>query len=229
MGRGARRQEERFGASPFEALKDLRDKLPDAGDDRTPEETPSPPRLREPRSASRAEREASLLEQALADVRPLEGRGRVPKRQGRLEPRPAGEDRAVQVYLRDLVDGAVPFDIADTDEYVEGAVQGLDRRVLRQLRRGEFSVQDHIDLHGMNREEARDAVARFLRSAVSRGQRCVLVVHGRGLHAKDQIPVLKEKLKAWLTRGAIGASVLAFATARPYDGGAGAVYVLLRR
>lgn len=162
-------------------------------------------------------------------MQPLGDRDRVASTKPAVEPRGLDEDRAVQAYLRDLVDGVVPFDIADSDEYIEGAVQGLDRAVLRRLRRGEYSVQAHLDLHGMNREEARDAVARFVRSSLGRGLRCVLIVHGRGLHAKDQIPVLKEKLKAWLTRGAIGSAVLAFTTARPYDGGAGAVYVLLRR
>jgi DNA-nicking Smr family endonuclease len=131
--------------------------------------------------------------------------------------------------LRALVRGDAPFDLADGDEFIEGRVSGLDPGVVRKLRRGEFAVQGHVDLHGMTREEAKRAVEGFLRSSRSAGKRCVLLVHGRGLHSKDQLPVLKDALRTWLSTARFGRHVLAFATARPADGGAGALYVLLRR
>lgn len=131
--------------------------------------------------------------------------------------------------LADLVDGRTEFDIADSDEYIEGLAQGLDRRLMRKLRRGQFAVQAHLDLHGQTRAEARETVETFIQTSRMQRHRCVLIVHGRGLNSKDQIPVLKENLRLWLTRGRIARAVLAFATARPSDGGAGAVYVLLRR
>jgi DNA-nicking Smr family endonuclease len=131
--------------------------------------------------------------------------------------------------LRALVAGDAPFDLSDSDEFIEGRVQGLDPGVVRKLRRGEFSVQGHLDLHGMTREEAKGAVDAYLRSARSAGKRCVLLVHGRGLHSKEQLPVLKDALRTWLATARFGRHVLAFATARPADGGAGAIYVLLRR
>ena len=131
--------------------------------------------------------------------------------------------------LRALVRGDAPFDLSDSDEFVEGWVAGLDPAVVKKLRRGEYAVQDHVDLHGLTREEAKRSVEHFLRSARGGGKRCVLVVHGRGNHSKDQVPVLKEALRSWLATARFGRHVLAFATARPQDGGAGAVYVLLRR
>jgi DNA-nicking Smr family endonuclease len=131
--------------------------------------------------------------------------------------------------LEALVSGEAPFDIADTDEYVEGHVSGLDPALVRKLRGGEYSVQGHADLHGLTREEARREVVRFLKESRRRGQRCVLLVHGRGLHSEEQVPVLKEALRSWLATARFGRHVLAFATARPQDGGAGALYVLLRR
>lgn len=131
--------------------------------------------------------------------------------------------------LRALVAGDAPFDLSDGDEFVEGRVAGVDPNLVRKLRRGEFAVQGHVDLHGMTREEAKGAVERFLRASRNAGKRCVLVVHGRGLHSKDQLPVLKEALRTWLSTARFARHVLAFATARPVDGGAGAVYVLLRR
>ena len=90
-------------------------------------------------------------------------------------------------------------------------------------------MQAHVDLHGLTREEAHIRVETFLHESRTNDRRCVLIVHGRGLNSKDQIPVLKDAVRLWLARGRIAKSVLAFATARPTDGGAGAVYVLLRR
>jgi DNA-nicking Smr family endonuclease len=131
--------------------------------------------------------------------------------------------------LEALVSGEAPFDLADTDEFIEGRVPGLDPAIVRRLRKGEFAVQGHIDLHGMTREEAKHAVDAFLKKARQAGKRCVLLVHGRGIHSKDQMPILKEALRSWLATARFGRHVLAFATARPADGGGGAVYVLLRR
>lgn len=152
---------------------------------------------------------------------------------------PVETERAVQVrqsdeaeayaQLSDLVEGTGAFDISDSDEYIEGIAPGLDRRLLTRLRRGDFAVQGHVDLHGLTKEEARIRVEGFVHESRLRGRRCVLIVHGRGLNSKDQIPVLKESVRLWLTRGRISRGVLCFATARPTDGGAGAVYVLLRR
>lgn len=139
------------------------------------------------------------------------------------------EDAEVCAELASLVDGTGTFDISDSDEFIEGAATGLDRRILQRLRRGDYAVNAHLDLHGMTREVARDAVEQFVLQSRRNRHRCVLIVHGRGLNSKDKIPVLKLLVQNWLERGRIARSVLAFATARPHDGGAGAVYVLLRR
>jgi DNA-nicking Smr family endonuclease len=166
----------------------------------------------------------------VGEVQPVkQGAHRVePPKKAVLPPR-TDEDAEVLAQLSELVAGAAPFDLSDSDEFIEGHLPSLDPRVLRKLRRGEISVQGHVDLHGLTRDEARTALERFVLSARHGGKRCVLVVHGRGLHSKDQIPVLKTSLQLWLTRGRIARWVLAFSTALPHDGGAGAVYVLLRR
>ncbi len=131
--------------------------------------------------------------------------------------------------LAELVSATGEFDVADSDEFIEGAVQGFDERVMRKLRTGDFSTQAQLDLHSMTRDEARDALEAFIPRARTAGHRCVLIVTGRGLHSKDQVPVIKLGVQQWLTRGRLAKSVLAFCSARPKDGGAGAVYVLLRR
>ena len=93
--------------------------------------------------------------------------------------------------------------------------------LVRKLRRGDFSVQAHLDLHGKSRAEAKGEVDAFLRRSREQGKRCVLLVHGRGLHSRDQVPVLKEALRSWLATARFGRHVLAFATARPRTGARG--------
>jgi DNA-nicking Smr family endonuclease len=152
--------------------------------------------------------------------------GPAPAPRGR---RPVTEEAEALAALSDLVSGSAAFDLSDTREYIEGAIVGLDPRLLRRLRRGDFASHAWLDLHGMTAEEARVALDRFLEASVRAGHRCVLIVHGRGLNSKDHMPVLKERMKVWLARGRAAHIVLAFTTARPCDGGAGALYVLLRR
>ncbi|MFQ5458659.1 MAG: Smr/MutS family protein, partial [Myxococcota bacterium] len=171
--------------------------------------------------------DAALFDEAMAGVTPLGNRDN--RRAPASGKAPSGEPADPDATLAKLVSGDVPFDIADTEEYVEGHVAGFDHHVLRKLRRGEYAVQAHLDLHHMSRQEARAAVERFVTRSLVAGHRCVLIVHGRGHHSPDRIPVLKNVLRAWLSRGRIGRAVLAFTSAQPVDGGAGAIYVLLRR
>jgi len=174
-----------------------------------------------------------LFREAMAGVDRMERPAPRPRPPGPLAKpcrRPSTEEE-LEAYtqLVDLVSGEGTFDIQYTDEYMEGAVVGIDPDLLPKLREGEFSYQAHLDLHGMSAEEARLAVDRFIVASMLRGLRCVLVIHGRGLNSRDQIPVLKQHLSSWLNRGRLKRLVLAFATARPCDGGAGALYVLLRK
>jgi len=178
--------------------------------------------------------EDELWADELAGVRPIarDPGGRVLSPAAPPAPtrsRRQADEAEAYAQLADLIEGAGPFSMADSDEYLEFMAPGIDRRLLRKLRRGEYALQAHVDLHGQNRAEARATVERFIGGSRSAGHRCVLIIHGRGLNSKDQIPVLKERVKGWLERGRLGREVLAFVTARPCDGGAGALYVLLRR
>jgi DNA-nicking Smr family endonuclease len=169
---------------------------------------------------------------AVAGVKRLDAgaRDRIPAPAPASPPREiTGEDAEALAELCDLVSGEAPFDVTQSDEHVEGSVVGLDPRLLRRLRQGEFAYQDHIDLHGLTSEEARVRVDAFLTRAYQTHKRCVLIVHGRGLSSKDKIPVLKSRVTGWLSRGRWARIVLAFSSARSYDGGTGALYVLLRR
>jgi DNA-nicking Smr family endonuclease len=101
--------------------------------------------------------------------------------------------------------------------------------VVRKLRRGLLPIDARLDLHGMNVGEARRELESFLRAMRARGERCVLVIHGKGEHSPGGLGVLRGEISAWLSQGPASVHVACFATARAGDGGEGALYVLLRR
>lgn len=208
------------------AFKDLDLKIRRSQEiNRVPE--PEQPQIDE----TKPDEKKSFLE-AMSDVTPLPGGKRIVPTPGSnirpAHPAPDDEQEALN-HLSGLVRGAIELDITLTDEYMEGSVKGFSRKLMKKLKKGEFPVQDHIDLHGLTKQGAEARVKDFLLQSHKLGLRCVLIVHGRGLNSPDSFPVLKERLPIWLNRGPVKKIVLAFATARPYDGGAGAVYVLLRR
>ncbi|MDD3582209.1 MAG: Smr/MutS family protein [Desulfobacca sp.] len=187
---------------------------------------PSPPRLRGNLD------DHLLFQEAMRQVRPLPRQGAymVPS-----HPRPRSllpwpdEDWEALTQLHELVAGQRDFDLSFTDEYMEGQVASLDPRIMAALRAGAFPIQDYLDFHGLTVAAAREGLEKFLAQCQARGYRTVLIVHGRGHRSPNQIPVLKKHLQSWLTSKRFRRQVLAFATARPYDGGAGALYLLLRR
>jgi DNA-nicking Smr family endonuclease len=121
------------------------------------------------------------------------------------------------------------FALRHAGEYFEGCVRGLDPAVMARLRCGRYSREKHLDLHGMNARQAGDALHVFIKDAYMRGLRCVMVVTGRGRNSPDGVGVLRRLLQDMLCRAPFKRVVLAFCTACACDGGAGAVYVLLRR
>ena len=229
--------------TPFGKLDALFDELSQAPEPPvTPPEPPpapppaSPPVQPKPKAPAAAEipsdAEPGLFSAAMSDVTPLpkDRRGHV----GKLPQTPHRDYRLADEVsaladLRDLVEGRGTFMLQYTDEYMEGVAPGVDQRLAQRLHQGDFAIQAHLDLHGYTVDEARVTVDRFLTNAYTSGQRCVRLVHGRGRNSIDNRPVLKEQVHLWLSHGRLSRLVLAFATAPLADGGAGAVYILLRR
>ena len=120
------------------------------------------------------------------------------------------------------------FEVVRQGERVSGLAPGVDRRHLARLRAGEVEIDRDLDLHGLDAPSAREDVTFELRDAYAEGERCVRIVHGRGLRSPGG-PVLKEAVLAWLQAPPLANLVLAFETAPPEHGGAGALLVLLRR
>lgn len=139
------------------------------------------------------------------------------------------EAKAVLDHLHHLVDDAVRFEVTDDGSRVEGRRVDVPPSLLRELRRGILPIDGRLDLHGLGAGDARERLLEFLRAQRARGERCVLVIHGKGEHSASTRGVLRGEIAAWLSQGRAREHVAAFATASKDDGGEGAVYVALRR
>jgi DNA-nicking Smr family endonuclease len=174
-------------------------------------------------AAERAERER--FARAVGPVAPLRAHGRALPEARAIEPVPrqrqADEAQALAASLSDELDVTT---LLDTDDSLAFRRPGIGADVLARLRRGQWAIQRHIDLHGLTRDAAREALAAFIRQAARDGLRCVRIVHGKGNGSPGREPVLKGKVRAWLVQKS---EVIAFAQARADEGGHGAVIVLL--
>jgi DNA-nicking Smr family endonuclease len=182
----------------------------------------------QPRLTKRQENE--LFTRAMDDVTPLRHNRhwQLPRSRLTFQATLNREEADSVIGLQRLIQTGQGFTIAQTGEYMEACGPGVERGITDQLHQGRYSIQDHIDLHGLYVQEAEPILRRFIRESARRGRQAVLIVHGRGLKSPDK-PVLKVKVFEWLTRGPLRAYVIALASARACDGGAGATYVLLRR
>ena len=131
------------------------------------------------------------------------------------------EAKVVQDSLSDEFDVST---LLDTDDALSFRRPSVGPEVTRKLRKGDWAIQREIDLHGLRSDEARQALTTFIREAHKYGIRCVRVVHGKGLGSPGKTPVLKSKVHSWLVQKN---QVMAFVQAKPAEGGAGALVVLL--
>jgi DNA-nicking Smr family endonuclease len=213
-----------FSSKPFkglpEGLKDFDKRAEPVSSRFLPDTTPQ-------------ESDEYLFQRAMKEVIPLRDNKnkiiRSPVKKERSPDRLLGHRKNMREYLSCLVKESGAWDISFSDEYMEGAVSGVGPKIMKRLKRGEFSIQDYVDLHGLTKKEAETVVNNFIIQSYQEGMRCVLIVHGRGLGSVDHQPAIKKELPVWFRRGILKRIVLGFVTARPCDGGAGAIYVLLKK
>ena len=201
----------KWSYTPFKGLKDIfENNIP-----------PVPEKV-----SSNIKTDQEIFSEAMADVKEIkEFRKIPPKIPPKIKPLPVAKDDSIEI-LRQIVHGQAKIRLSDTGEYIEWAGPHIRKDIVQKLHEGNFSVQDHIDLHGMTLLEAEEAFSAFFREAVKKRFFCIKVIHGRGLRSPRK-PVLKEALRKWL-QGTFRKSVLAYATARDCDGGLGATYIILK-
>jgi len=193
---------------------------------------------RERAAAERAKREretaqeADLFSRSVGQVAKLPERDRLapPKPPAALAPRapltPQEQAQDDQAVLRESLSDLFEVDaLMEEDPALSYTREGLGPDVVRKLRKGDWPVQDELDLHGLRRDDARDQVGQFIRKAAQRRLRCVCVIHGRGLGSKGGEPVLRSMVHSWLVQKD---EVIAFCVARTSQGGEGALLVLLK-
>lgn len=174
-----------------------------------------------------ADGEAENLDfrEAMSGVKPHTGSDRFIPERRTPSARPRSSEADEQAVLLEMMsDTLEPEDIESGDTLTYRG-EGLQDSVWRRLRRGGYHIRAELDLHGLNRDAARQQVAMFLADCQDRDVRAVRIIHGKGNGSPNSGPVIKALLAGWLRRRK---DVLAYCSARPHDGGTGAVYVLLR-
>lgn len=177
------------------------------------------------RVQKQAASEKNLFIRAAGAVQPLPDKRRVLLKKERPLPTVMQHQQDEKAVLIEAISDE--FDVGtllDVDELLSFRRPGIGSDVTRKLRRGDWSIQRQLDLHGLRRDEARERLSFFIREAHKHGIRCVRVVHGKGLGSPGKAPVLKSRVHSWLVQKN---EVLAFVQAKPADGGAGALVVLL--
>lgn len=182
--------------------------------------------LAERAEQTRRQEEANLFKAEVKDVTPIHAVNRAVSNRPGPQPLPrqsmADEKAALQESLSDEIDIE---SLLETDESLSFRQPGLGIEVVRKLRRGEWSIQAQLDLHGLRSGEARLALVGFLSASLNNNLRCLRVIHGKGLGSVNKEPILKGKVLKWLVQRD---EVMAFCQARPNDGGSGALLILLR-
>ncbi|MGH8717860.1 MAG: Smr/MutS family protein [Burkholderiales bacterium] len=171
---------------------------------------------------SKRDNDLQLFREAVADATPLPESGRHVTKPKRRRPLPYQRLADEREALKESLDLVASWESGDELCFLK---PGVSNQVLRRLRRSHWVVQDQLDLHGLNREQANELLSDFLTRCGRRGMRCVRIIHGKGLGSKNREPVLKQKVAGWLAQRG---DVMAFCQARLAEGGAGAVVVLLK-
>lgn len=210
----------RSNAKSFAELGRLRDALREEAEQRRLEAE------RKRIEAERLAREARLFRDSIGAVAPLRATGRRDPNRPGTPPRAVQFERDERAALAQSMSDELDTErLLETDAALSYHRPGIGADVVRRLRRGQWVIQQQIDLHGLRVDEAREALILFLADCVKRGLRCVRIVHGKGLGSKNREPILKGKVLRWLVQRD---EVLAFCQAGPADGGSGAVVALLR-
>ncbi|MBM3345606.1 MAG: DNA mismatch repair protein MutS [Betaproteobacteria bacterium] len=170
------------------------------------------------------EQDRALFRAAVKDATPIRVRRRV-SRVDKPPPVPVHSLLDIHATIADSISGPIPWEESmETGEELVYLRDNVPRDTLRKLRRGHWVIQDALDLHGLNRDQARALLVEFLAECLRHGHRCIRIIHGKGLGSPNREPVLRGKIRDWLARRS---EILAYCQAPENLGGGGATLVLL--
>jgi len=165
------------------------------------------------------------FKKAVSGVKPLNDDNRV-----NLKPPPKSpyyqQTKAEELILDEFFSDGQELELVSFEENLSFYHESISSRYFSQLKSGQIPIEDHLDLHGMTIEQARDDLSLFIQFCYHHDIRCAKIIHGKGYRKQHQYPILKNKVNQWLRQHP---NVLAFHSALPKDGGTGAVYVLLKK
>lgn len=167
----------------------------------------------------------ALFLEAIGDVKRLKTRHAPPVTK-KVSPRARQAEDDEQSVMEELLSDPTEQQLLESGEHLSWTRPGVQKTVLRKLRTGRFSIQAELDLHGLTQKQAREELLTFIQESRDRGRLCLRIIHGKGRKQDFRAPVLKPSVDHWLRHHK---QTLAFCSARPDDGGTGAVYVLLRK
>ncbi len=172
-----------------------------------------------------SDEDSALFRKAIGDAKPLKQDNFIAEKP-KPKAYPAKTIADKIAVIEEMINGEFNSDYLERGDELLYSHPGVQKQVLKKLRRGHFKIEAELDLHGMTVDAAKSALINFLNQCSVRSHRCVRIIHGKGLNSINKQPILKNKLNQWLQKRE---KILAFCSARPMDGGTGAIYLLLKR
>ena len=172
-----------------------------------------------------SDEDSALFRKAIGDAKPLKQDGFITEKP-KPKAYPAKTVADQIAVIEEMIDGEFNSDLLERGDELIYSRPGIQKQILKKLRRGHFKIEAELDLHGMTVDMAKVALNDFLNQCSARSKHCVKIIHGKGLNSINKQPVLKNKLNQWLIKKD---KILAFCSARLTDGGTGAIYLLLKR
>jgi len=163
----------------------------------------------------------------LRDVKPLrkDHSNKIEVNAPKPAPMPKETQKDHKRVLKESLEISVEYEDLQPGDSLSFCRPGIQNNIYRKLKKGQFNTDAELDLHGMTVAQAQDALAHFIHTSRIANDRCVRIIHGKGYGSSNRGPRLKPMVNQWLQKRN---EILAFCSARPADGGTGAVYVLLK-
>ena len=168
-----------------------------------------------------SEQDANLFRQTIGNVKSVDNNSILLNQGKKPKPIPRSQLEEEKERFKDI---PVIEQQLRAEDSLSFLATGLQKNVLKKMRRGHFGLDAELDLHGLNSRDAKRQLHHFLHDCVEDGCRCIHIIHGKGYRSEGGYPILKNNLNVWLRQHN---DVQAFCSASPKEGGTGAVLVLL--